>query len=1071
MRTTMITGVTALMLATASGTLAQVSVNPGDTQYTQSFDTLANSGPNPAPWTNNSTLPGWFLFAANNLDELQPARILLWGTGSSNTGGVYSFGPNSSTNRTLGFLGSGTTFRMVGGLVLQNNTGNPINTISVQYTGRQWRQTTGPQNVMRFSYQIAPSVLTNFLDWKRPDDATPGTNWIDSALLNFAAPKFGTAVTTDGAIDGLAAGNFETIGPVNIGSLNWQPGEYLHLRFTGRDNPGNDQGYGLDDLIVSFGSASSPPLMASSVTNVPTLLTIGGTVGYSFITTNGGGTPGVATITATIPTNVNYLSTVGASGSFNNVTRELTITTPTIADSGGTAAFTVNLQPTIAFNPTPMVISWVTNPPNNQTVQTSTIVDNGTDLRLTGTHTFNCPANLGDTGSFTLTLENLGPNTANATVVLNVAPGVTITGLTPSAGSASNAGNVVTWTVPAFAVGSATLQIDATPTAPGAVRVTGSVSSNLFDPTLTNNSVVVGSNVNDTISAPKPVVFSSAVFSPSAQVPPSLGFDPFSTFSGTQFAFGRPFLSPDGSKGVMQIETTSSNGVALMTFDVTPTSVTPTGLAARRGVTIFADENDGVGTQNPAFDRSMAINNDGKVAFTTQTNNANTSLRRVLAISDSTGNAVVAARQNALLGGSFGGSRWGGTMVVAGITAAARATLYASLAGTNPAGQTRIVASTDLLNSVSQLLRSGVDIPANQVGATTFPWTDWQGSATAEPFRGVRTNADGTRYLAEGFIDNPPGGPLLNPDTNQIVVVDGQVVLQEGVVIPGSGFAEPIRPGSPFQYSFMENDGNWFAYGSNADPIAPAPNPWNAGQDWVVRNGVVIARTGDPITPSATEIWTDQPSGGGAGLARTFIMAVGRGDDVVIGGLTNIADSTRRAVLVWQNAGQAEVVLRTGDPVDLNGNGINDDDAYVNFIRDGRAAIDADRTLLVVVDLRNGNQVCTQTSGDIIGQALLRLPLPPVSGVVACNPADIAATDASPGADACVDNGDFSLFISSFFGADCTATCGILPVTPCNPADIGATDAAPGADGCVDNGDFSLFIASFFTAVCPDCNN
>jgi ELWxxDGT repeat protein len=93
------------------------------------------------------------------------------------------------------------------------------------------------------------------------------------------------------------------------------------------------------------------------------------------------------------------------------------------------------------------------------------------------------------------------------------------------------------------------------------------------------------------------------------------------------------------------------------------------------------------------------------------------------------------------------------------------------------------------------------------------------------------------------------------------------------------------------------------------------------------------------------------------------------------------------------------------------------------------------------------------------------------SGPTPCNPADIAATDASPGADACVDNGDFSLFISSFFGADCTATCGILPVTPCNPADIAATDAAPGADGCVDNGDFSLFISSFFTAVCPNCNN
>jgi hypothetical protein len=86
-----------------------------------------------------------------------------------------------------------------------------------------------------------------------------------------------------------------------------------------------------------------------------------------------------------------------------------------------------------------------------------------------------------------------------------------------------------------------------------------------------------------------------------------------------------------------------------------------------------------------------------------------------------------------------------------------------------------------------------------------------------------------------------------------------------------------------------------------------------------------------------------------------------------------------------------------------------------------------------------------------------------------CNPADIAQTDAAPGPDGCVDNGDFSLFISSFFSADCTATCGQVPVVACNPADIAQTDAAPGPDGCVDNGDFSLFISSFFSAICPHC--
>ncbi len=89
------------------------------------------------------------------------------------------------------------------------------------------------------------------------------------------------------------------------------------------------------------------------------------------------------------------------------------------------------------------------------------------------------------------------------------------------------------------------------------------------------------------------------------------------------------------------------------------------------------------------------------------------------------------------------------------------------------------------------------------------------------------------------------------------------------------------------------------------------------------------------------------------------------------------------------------------------------------------------------------------------------------SGPTPCNPADIAATDATPGADGCVDNGDFSLFIASFFSASCSE-CGLSAESPCNPADIAQTDSTPGFDGCVDNGDFSLFIASFFVANCTE---
>jgi glucose/arabinose dehydrogenase len=85
--------------------------------------------------------------------------------------------------------------------------------------------------------------------------------------------------------------------------------------------------------------------------------------------------------------------------------------------------------------------------------------------------------------------------------------------------------------------------------------------------------------------------------------------------------------------------------------------------------------------------------------------------------------------------------------------------------------------------------------------------------------------------------------------------------------------------------------------------------------------------------------------------------------------------------------------------------------------------------------------------------------------VTPCNPADIANNASNPGADGCVDNGDFSLFISQFFNTPIQAGCTGATI-PCAAADIADNGSNPGADGLLDNGDFSLFISSFFSADC-----
>ena len=82
---------------------------------TENFDTLASTGTDIA-WTDNSTIPGWYSTRATYNS----------GTGSSNTGALYSFGvagTNPVTDRALGSVASGTTGDRLQAARLTNNTG------------------------------------------------------------------------------------------------------------------------------------------------------------------------------------------------------------------------------------------------------------------------------------------------------------------------------------------------------------------------------------------------------------------------------------------------------------------------------------------------------------------------------------------------------------------------------------------------------------------------------------------------------------------------------------------------------------------------------------------------------------------------------------------------------------------------------------------------------------------------------------------------------------------------------------------------------------------------------------
>jgi len=218
--------------------------------YTQNFDSLSNSGS--PTWTNDSTLPGWYL----GTDANPTATSYLVGTGSGTTGAFYSFGLAAS-DRALGALGSNSYYGASGvgkgymGLVLQNQTGANISALSISYTGEQWRNggNTSAQS-LTFSYVIASSL---------PALTATGTAF---PALDFASPIH---TSTAGALDGNAAIN-RTALAATITGIIIPDDSYILLRWIDLNDSGNDHGLAIDDLSVSASTLpiDSAPYVAST---------------------------------------------------------------------------------------------------------------------------------------------------------------------------------------------------------------------------------------------------------------------------------------------------------------------------------------------------------------------------------------------------------------------------------------------------------------------------------------------------------------------------------------------------------------------------------------------------------------------------------------------------------------------------------------------------------------------------------------------------------------------------------------------------------------------------------------
>ncbi len=237
---------------------AQVSITTLGSAYNQNFDGLANTGSGFAPVT------GWEISEPPSGDDLCDA-----GDGSSTNHGIYSFGTGSNTDRALGSLTASLNEPMLIGARFDNNTGQNISSIVIQFTGEQWR--------------LGQNSLSDKLFFEYSTDAGSlgaGATWIPISALDFTSP---ITTGTPGSLDGNLSGNRTTL-TANIAVNIPATTGYVYIRWRDQHAGTNDHGLGIDDFSLTayanLATGTYPEMMVDGTLTLAGDITITGTTNF-----------------------------------------------------------------------------------------------------------------------------------------------------------------------------------------------------------------------------------------------------------------------------------------------------------------------------------------------------------------------------------------------------------------------------------------------------------------------------------------------------------------------------------------------------------------------------------------------------------------------------------------------------------------------------------------------------------------------------------------------------------------------------------------------------------------------
>ncbi len=227
-----------LSLHTAPGSWAQsTSISITGPTYTQNFDTLPNtgtftfsgSGPFDLPTTTAGSLRGWAFARDSGNQANAQFRV---GDGSTTNQGIYSFGTTGSGERALGSLAGPQLVSSFGALFV-NNSGSTLNSITISFTGEQWRRAP-ISNTLSFQYSVGATSIST------------GT-FTSFGALNFTGPQTGSAM----ALNGNLAANQVHI-TATITGLNWTAGSNLVIRWNDTNEARADAGLAIDNFSLTI---------------------------------------------------------------------------------------------------------------------------------------------------------------------------------------------------------------------------------------------------------------------------------------------------------------------------------------------------------------------------------------------------------------------------------------------------------------------------------------------------------------------------------------------------------------------------------------------------------------------------------------------------------------------------------------------------------------------------------------------------------------------------------------------------------------------------------------------------